>query len=173
MPPRTPLLLHPGRQDGKSSLRIWKANKAHMLALLAGPQQDLFDRFGALVKRPTEARLRAEVGAALEYVISEVNRGDNTQLADLGVRLGETLKNAKLTPTRKMARSKMTRGGGVGQTEKMRLSLELAVLRLMLRNMPGGLNGAHPSLSAQMARAARRRRRIRAACIPRRRCAES
>jgi len=167
------LPLHPGRQDGKSSLRIWNANKADMNALLAGPQQDLFDQFGALVKSPGDAQaMRAEVGAALEYVISELGL-DPTKLSDLGARWSEKLKNDKLSPTRDTARKKQTRGGSVGQKEKKRLSLLLAVLRFMLRNMPGGLNGAHPSLSAQMARAARRRRRIRAACIPRRRCAES
>ena len=91
-------------------------------------------------------------------------RGDDSKLSDLGVRLSGRWKEDKLTPTKPTARGKMTRRGGVGQTEK-RLSVLLVVLRLMLRNMPGGLDGAPPLPERADGTCGAPAERIRAACI--------
>jgi len=165
--PARPPQLHPGAQDPHDSRLRWDENKAAVQALVRdGSLQSILDKFGGLVERPgDDAAVRVEVGRALDLVISEVDRGRDSQLPDLGVRYAETLKSAKLTPMKGTARGRLTRSGGVGQKEKKRLSVILGVLRLMLRNMPGGLDSALPSLSAQMAHPATRRWRIRASCI--------
>ena len=167
-----PKRLFPGQQDVDTSKAQYEANKATVAALIEGPPQALQEMVGAYVTNPRDhAAMRAEVRAALLKVSFEMEYSGPTLLSDLGARYAYGLKRAWDSPLKRKVSGQTKRGGKSRQARKLQRLL-LFVVHYLLRNMPGGLDGARTSLSVQTAQAARRWRRIRAGCTPGR-CAES
>ena len=136
-------------------------NKKALMAIIDGPPGSLFDLAGAyLPPGPHAAKgtMRMELRAVLQDT-AETCRSD--QLADVLARRVLALISAVNSPLRRKGR-----GGASKGDSNVHQHLQCIILFCLLANMPGGFDGAHTSLRAQAARAPRRWRRIRAACLP-------
>ena len=149
--PRLPPLF-PGAQDGNASRQKFEENKEALSAIINGPLPQLLDLVGAYLQSPYTAHVaRGTMRGVLHTVTTAVHATNDEQLSDLTVRYAYDLLTKLNSPLpRKGQRPSST------AADRSTQHLKYIVTLYLLRNMPGGLDGAHTqSLCALMAPAPR------------------
>ena len=134
----------PGQQDAAASRSTFDGNCKELIELYERPDE-LRGLVGARVTDASDVRLMvAEVTYAAEFVVTEMTAGSGGDafLCEHGVQLVACLKNSMGTPKKTLGGS-AKRGARPSGRELDELKLKLIIAHHLLRNMPGGLDGAH------------------------------
>jgi len=133
-----PRSLYPGAQDGYASRHIFLQNKKALLAIIDGPLQPLLDLVGAYLETTHEPHVvRGTMRGVLYSVTTAVKDASDDQLSDVTARYAYDLLSKLNSPLpRKGQRAR-------GAADRSTQHLEFIVTLYLLRNMPGGLDGAH------------------------------
>jgi hypothetical protein len=143
-----PNRLTPGQQAAAES-RVTFDRNCHELDDLYESPDELRSFVGARVSDSSNvSAMVAEVQNAAKYVVTEMTAGTGGDafLGELGVRLVVRLKNAMGTPKKPLGGS-AKRGARPSGRELDELKLRLIIAHYLLRDMPGGLDGAHVLLN--------------------------
>jgi hypothetical protein len=141
---------HPGTQDGTASLNIFENNKKALDDIIDGPHASLLNLVGAYLPKQVsahDARFTMRNVVLREVLQETFQCCSSDQLSDVTARFALELFSRLNSPLPRKGR-----GGSSSVVDRSKQHLQLIVALFLLRNMPGGLDGAHTSLCAQMAR---------------------
>ena len=141
--PRLPPLF-PGAQDGNASRQKFEENKEALSAIINGPLPQLLDLVGAYLQSPYTAHVARGTMRGVLHTVTTAVHATAEQLSSVTARYALDLLTKLNSPLPRKGQRPSS------AADRSTHHLEYIVTLYLLRNMPGGLDGAHTqSLCAQ------------------------
>ena len=134
--PRLPPL-YPGAQDGNASRQKFLQNKKALLRIIDGPSAPLFNLVGAYLEPPYNAHVAKNTMRGVLHTVTTAVKATDEQLSNVTARYALDLLTKLNSPLPRKGQRPSS------AADRSTQHLEFIVTLYLLRNMPGGLDGAH------------------------------